>query len=155
MMQTTESLALDQARCLEAGPETDALIAAMCGYEIRFYGPDTTDVWRRVSRPLEEFDEDQPVNEFFPEKFRPWQPSTDANAAIEAAEAGGLFAAGYVLRKDCRLTSPWVVSKFEVDEPSQMHGPTAPIALCRAIAVRHVQERDAEANRKTIDGDVP
>lgn len=131
-----DTLTLEAARSLEAGPETDALIAAMCGK-------------RGSVVPVVEFDTGEEWEEF-QSAGRCWSPSTDANHAIEAAEVGG--GSWRVERLDGGLYfAVFALNGYAGTESAE----TPALALCRARASFHVRERNRKANAKVIAGDVP
>ena len=110
MMLNLETLTEQQAREIEAGTECDRLV------NLVRYGPINA-----------EFAHDE-------------HPSTDANAAIEAAEATGLIGDAEVGKVS---GGAWDVRN---DEGAwyDVESPTFPLAICRAILVRYMRERDKQ-----------
>jgi hypothetical protein len=70
---------------LTPGPELDARVAEACGVKGRICERDDGMAFHE-NRPPHVACPDLPGD--------PWQPSTDANAALDAAEKGGLFKDG-------------------------------------------------------------
>jgi hypothetical protein len=133
------TLTIEQARSVEAGAETDALVAEVCGFGARIF--DFAFVGDRV---IPASDMRIPGNE----NAAMFSPSTDANAAIEAAEADGLLCSCYCVRSVIstgRLDgdNAWECSSFE--DELLCRAPTFALAICRAILVRYVLGREAKA----------
>lgn len=156
MMLTPTSLTLEAARTLEAVAETDALIADMSNETALIVGHgeydeslrDFLDKGGTCIRVIGSHENSRAISVFRHcyGNVVAWSPSTDANAAIEAAEAvRRLLVSG-----DGKAWSIWSgVNAWSVGEVFKdgcelfvTDAPTFALAICRAIAVRHVLERD-------------
>lgn len=133
------TLTLEQARNLQPGAETDRIIAEICGMEGGCINWDTNANGRGFG-----FGSGVPHNEY-DLTFTIWSPSTDANHAIEAAEAmesfwdAALIEGCYIACVNTADDGGIVVAD------GSAFAPTFPLAICRAIAVRAVQQREAAA----------
>lgn len=104
---------------LEAGPELDEAVAAACGMECRRSS---------VGGCVVDYDNSA---------ARKFHPSTDLNAAFEAAEKCGLFINEVPDLSLGHDTIEWVIvenrSYDEADLTDYASGPTPAVAICRAI----------------------
>lgn len=105
---------------LTPGPELDARVAAACG---------ATPVFSFVPPNLWKFADGKRVNQ------DDWRPSTDLNAAFEAAEKVGLFAPRNNITV-WKIHDDWRAS-FNHDNGRGFTCPTLPLALCAAILALH------------------
>jgi hypothetical protein len=141
------TLTIEEARNVEAGAETDALVAEACGVpgELKHFAADS----RARVRFCRKFTIDVAGVKYPGE--RPWEPSTDANHAIDAAKAS-------IKNSDCEYIKlvfydgAWsaivglcIGSTEPLIQPRGMGEAKEPaLAICRAILERHVLGREAK-----------
>ena len=115
-----DTLTIEQARNVEAGVETDAMVAEACGW--KYHGTAAVyTIWLTPGGTVVS------------------RPSTDPNVALEAGNDFGAGNGASVFDGD--TANDWEAYGGDI----RVRGPSLCVAICRAILVRHVLGREAKA----------